>query len=225
MMSGDTDNTQHSVPGTQHLAGLTIADFMTRLGAKDATPGGGGAAALAGASAAGLVTMVARLTSGRPAFQAIEERVQEIIRQGDRLRAELLQAIDEDAAAFDRVMDAYALPRSTPQEKEARQAVLQPALVGATASPLRIARACLSLAQMAAELAEKGNPQTITDAGTAAALAYAALQGAVFQARINLKSIKDTAYYERAWREINGLVEGARQAQERALAAVNSKLG
>ena len=80
------------------LADLTIAEFMARLGSGDATPGGGGAAALAGAAAAGLVTMVARLTTGRPAFAAIEERVREIIREGDVLREGLLAAVDTDAA-------------------------------------------------------------------------------------------------------------------------------
>jgi formiminotetrahydrofolate cyclodeaminase len=206
------------------LADLNITEFMARLGAKDATPGGGGAAALVGASAAGLVTMVARLTVGRPAFAAIEERLQAIIVAGDRLRSELLRAIDGDAEAFETVMAAYALPRATPQEKEQRQAAIQPALVVATEAPLATARACREVALLAAELAETANPQTISDAATAAVLAGAALQGAIFQARINLKSIKDGQYTEKTAFEISKLLADTQAAQLRAQTALDQKL-
>ena len=206
------------------LADLTIAEFMARLGSGDATPGGGGAAALAGAAAVGLVTMVARLTTGRPAFAAIEERVREIIREGDALREGLLAAVDTDAAAFERVMAAYALPRKSDEEKAARKAALQPALQGATESPLAIARSCLAISRMAAELAEAGNPQTITDAGTAATLAQAALQGAIFQARVNLKSIKDESYTGPIRQQIEKLLAESQEATRRALQAVEEKL-
>ena len=143
------------------FANSTISDFLAALGSKEATPGGGGAAALTGANAAALVTMVARLTAGRPAFAEIEERVQHIIAQGDSIRAELTAA----------------------NAKEAQ--------IGATESPLTIARHCATLTEFAAELAESGNPQTVTDAATAVLLAEAALQVAILQARINLISIKD----------------------------------
>jgi methenyltetrahydrofolate cyclohydrolase len=206
------------------LAGLTIEEFMARLGSGEATPGGGGAAALTGAAAAGLVTMVARLTTGRPAFAGIEPRVREIIREGDRLRENLLAAVDTDAAAFEQVMAAYALPRRTEQDKAARKEALQPALRGATESPLAIARACLIISGMAAELAEAGNPQTITDAGTAAALAQAALQGAIFQARINLKSLKDVTYTGPIRQEIERLLAQAKATTQQALQAVEEKL-
>ncbi len=206
------------------LVDLSVEEFMARLGSGDATPGGGGAAALAGAAAAGLVTMVARLTTGRPAFTHIESRVREIIRQGDYLRETLLAAVDTDAAAFDRVMAAYALPRATEQEKAARKEALQLALRGATESPLAIARACLSISGMATELAEAGNPQTITDAGTAATLAQAALQGAIFQARVNLKSLKDETYTGPIRQEIERLLTEAQHATRRTLQAVEEKL-
>ncbi|MDB5081607.1 MAG: fchA [Chloroflexi bacterium] len=207
------------------LADLTIEEFMSRLGSGDATPGGGGAAALAGAAAAGLVTMVARLTTGRPAFARIEERVQDIIREGDRLREYLLASVDTDAAAFDAVMAAYALPRGTEQEKAERKQALQPALRGATESPLAIARACLIISGMAAEMAEAGNPQTITDAGTAATLAQSAMQGAIFQARVNLKSIKDETYTGPIRQEIKRLEDEVQNATRRTLQAVEEKLG
>lgn len=206
------------------LVDLTIEEFMARLGSGEATPGGGGAAALTGAAAAGLVTMVARLTTGRPAFAALEQRVLEIIREGDHLRESLLAAVDRDAAAFEQVMAAYALPRRTEQEKADRKQALQPALRSATESPLAIARACLSISGLAAELAESGNPQTITDAGTAAALAQAAFEGAIFQARINLRSLKDDTYTAPIRQEIERLQAGVQNNTQRARQAVEEKL-
>jgi methenyltetrahydrofolate cyclohydrolase len=203
---------------------LTLEEFLARLGSKEATPGGGGAAALSGASAAGLVTMVARLTAGKPAFAAIEERVQAIITEGDQIRAELSGMIAKDAEAFEAVMAVYAMPRATDEQKAARSAALQPALIGATESPLEIARHCATVAELAAELAEAGNPQTITDASTAAALAESALQGAILQARINLKSIKDAGYLAAKKAEIEQLISRAETARSRAIAAANAKL-
>jgi methenyltetrahydrofolate cyclohydrolase len=206
------------------LGSVAVEEFLARLGAKDATPGGGGAAALTGACAAGLVTMVARLTTGKPDFAAIEERLQEVIATGDRLRHELTAAIDADAHAFDTVMAAYALPRKTPEEKAVRQEALQPALKGATESPMAIARACLTVGKLAQEMAETGNPQTITDAGTSATLAESALQGAIFQARVNLKAIKDNEYSTRVYAEIEDILKEAQTARAAALQAVEQKL-
>jgi formiminotetrahydrofolate cyclodeaminase len=210
--------------GTVDFSKLTLSEFLDKLGSKEATPGGGGAAALSGASAAGLVTMVARLTTGKLAFAAIEERLQLIIQTGDQIRAELLSMIAKDAEAFEAVMAVYAMPRTTDAEKSSRSAALQPALKGATESPLEIARRCAIVAEMAADLAEAGNPQTITDASTAAALAESALQGAIMQARINLKSIKDIEYLAEKRAEIVGLIKRAETARTRAISAANAKL-
>lgn len=207
------------------LSTHSLEEFLTRLGAKDATPGGGGAAALAGACAAALLTMVARLTAGRPAFARLEERVQAIIQEGDRLRSELTAAIDADAVAFEAVMAAYGLPRSTATEKEVRRATLQPALRGATETPLAIARACLALLPMATEMAESGNPQTITDAGTSVLLAQAGLQSAILQARVNLKAIEDEVYVAQMRQDIADLLLAAKALREQAMAAVEQKLG
>ncbi len=206
------------------LSELTIGQFIERLGSGEATPGGGGAAALTGACAAGLLTMVAHLTAGRPAFAAIESQVQAIISEGEQLQAELVGAIEADAQAFQAVMAAYALPRTTADHKTARQLALQPALIGATESPLRIARACGRVSQLAVVLAEAGNPQTITDTGTAASLAFAALQGAIFQARINLKAIKDRQYAAARETEIEQLITASVADRDRTFAAVEQKL-
>lgn len=208
----------------ESLAAITIADFLARLGSGEATPGGGGAAALAGACSAALVTMVARLTSGKAAYAAIEPRLQEVIARGDQLRAELMAAIDEDAEAFDTVMAAYGLPKKTPAEKQARQLALQPALKKATESPLHIARACSEAGRLAIEMAQAGNPQAVTDAGIAATLTEAAIAGAILQARVNLKALKDAEYVAEKNREIENLLAQSKQNRQIALEAVELKL-
>ncbi len=201
-----------------------IADFLQELGSDAPVPGGGGAAALAGAEAAGLVTMVARLTAGKEAFASIESRVQQIIAQGDQKRQILLEAIDQDAAAFQALMNSYRLPRTLDEEKATRTKAIQAGLRAAIDSPMAIARECAALVELAAELAETANPHAITDAGTAAHLAEAALLGAILQARINLKSVKDLNYAENTRAEISRLIESSRHSRERAIAAVEKHL-
>jgi formiminotetrahydrofolate cyclodeaminase len=208
----------------ESLAQKKVEEFLAQLGSDAPTPGGGGAAALAGASAAGLVTMVARLTSGRETFAAHEHRMSEIITIGDMSREELLKAVDGDANAFDAVMSAYRLPKATPEEKTSRAAGIQEALKIATESPLGIARSAALMAELAAELAEIGNPLTVSDAGTAAILGEASVQGALLQAKINLKSIKDTGYVEKTRAEIEELIERASTARFRAASITAAKL-
>jgi formiminotetrahydrofolate cyclodeaminase len=168
--------------------------------------------------------MVARLTTGREAYAAHETRLQEIISVGDNARKLLSGGIDADAEAFEAVMSSYRLPKATPEEKTARSQAIQAALKLATESPLNIARQCALMAEFAAELADIGNPHTVTDAGTAAALAEAALQGALLQAKINLKSIKDAEYVTQAQAEIEDLINRATTARQRAAATTEAKL-
>jgi len=202
----------------------TISEFLEQLGSDAPTPGGGGAAALTGAAAAGLVTMVARLTTGREAFATHETRLQEIIGQGDELRQELLAAIEGDATAFETLMSSYRLPKTTPEEKAERTSKIQEGLLLATESPLGIAHRCATLVELAAELVEIGNPLTVSDAGTAAVLAESALQGALLQARINLKSLKNAEYVEKTRAEIAELTQHSQTARDNALHATLAKL-
>ncbi|NWJ46059.1 MAG: cyclodeaminase/cyclohydrolase family protein [Chloroflexi bacterium] len=206
------------------LSDKTVSDFLAQLGSDAPTPGGGGASALAGANAAGLVTMVARLTISKEAFAIHAPRIQEIINAGDKARIVLEKAIDADAEAFEAVMSGYRLPRATPEEKAARAVRIQEGLKIATESPLNIARYSAEMAELAAELAEIGNPQAISDAGTAALLAEAAVQGALLQGCINLKSLKDGDYVAAARAEIEQLIERASNARSRALATTLQKL-
>jgi glutamate formiminotransferase/formiminotetrahydrofolate cyclodeaminase len=165
--------------------------FIDELAADSPTPGGGAAAAYSGAMAAGLVGMVARLTVGRKKYADVESEMKKILRQAEKLRAELTAAITDDSAAFDAVMDAFKLPKETAKQQAARGRAIQKAMSGAAAVPLQTARAAAKTLDLAAVAGAKGNINAISDAGTAAHLCHTALAGAALNVRINAESIKD----------------------------------
>ncbi len=167
--------------------------FLDAVAANSPTPGGGSVAALAGALGAALAAMVGRLTVGKRKFADVKEEVSQVIVQAEQLRAALTARMEEDSAAFDEVMVAYKLPRKTEDEKAARREAIQKAMVYAAEVPLATARDALTVLELARVVVEKGNPNAITDAATAAWMAMAALQGASLNVRINAVSIKDQA--------------------------------
>ena len=169
------------------LLALTVTELLDRFASGDPTPGGGSAAALAGATAAALVTMVCRMPKTRTADPAERARLDEALAAartpGDWLR----RLVDEDSAAYDAVVAAYKLPKVTDHEKAARKRAVEAAVSVATDVPLRTAEACLAVLAAAQVAAENGNPNAASDARTAAALAWAGLKGAAENVRINLR--------------------------------------
>jgi len=167
------------------------AVFTDQLAAGTPVPGGGSAAAYSGAMAAALVAMVARLTLGKPKYANVEAQMGSIMKEVETLRKVLLAAVDADSAAFEAVMDAYRLPKDTPEDKELRSEAIQAATLEAAQVPFETVRKSLRVMQLALQSAALGNPNTITDAGTAAALAQAAITGAGYNVRINTMSLDD----------------------------------
>ncbi len=172
--------------------------FLDAVAANSPTPGGGSVAALAGALGAALAAMVGRLTVGKRKFAEVQAEVSEVIVRAEQLRAALTSRMEEDSAAFDEVMAAYKLPRKTEAEKAARREAIQQAMVHAAEVPLATARDALTVLELARVVVEKGNPNAITDAATAAWMAMAGLQGASLNVRINAVSLSDEAR-KRAW--------------------------
>src|SRR5947209_11554287 len=167
--------------------GPTLDGWLEQLADGTPVPGGGSAAALAGALAGALVAMVARLTTGRKAYGAVQGRVAEILAEADALRAQLRRLVDDDAAAYARVSAAYQLPKDAP----GRQRAVDEALVGATRTPLALARGAARLATLAVEIETIGNRNASSDAKVAAALAGAALAGAVENVRVNVAALSE----------------------------------
>jgi len=172
---------------------MSLDAFSHRLASCEATPGGGSASAAAGAMSAALLRMVALLTSGSPRFERVAPRARRIADEAESLTARFVAGVDEDAEAFDRVSQAYRLPKSTDAEKIGRSAAIQAALFGAALPPLHVAEMACEAALLAVELAEFGNPNAISDVGCAALLAASAARGAGFNVSINAKALKDRA--------------------------------
>src|SRR6059036_3712106 len=167
--------------------GPTLDGWLEELAGGAPVPGGGSAAALAGALAAALVAMVARLTTGRTAYAAVQERVAALLAEADALRAQLRRLVDDDAAAYARVSDAYRVLKGDPTRKRA----VDQALVGAAQTPLQIARGAVRLMALAREIGAIGNKNASSDAKVAAVLAAAALTGAIENVRVNVASLSE----------------------------------
>lgn len=176
--------------------------FIERLAAGTATPGGGAASAYAGAMAAGLVGMVARLTLGKKKYERISAEMAALVEQADALRAELTAAVAEDSAAFEAVMAAFQLPKATDEQVIARAVAIDRAYHVAAAVPLRVARAAARSLDLAARAAAHGNLNAKSDAGSAAHLARAAFAGAALNVRANAAAVQDHSAAEAWLREV-----------------------
>ncbi len=186
-------------------------DFIDELAAPTATPGGGSAAAYAGAMAAGLVSMVARLTIGKKGYSDVESAMNKILEESETLRSDLTSAVAEDSRAFDQVMAAYKPPKSDP----GRAVAIQEATLLATKVPLEAAKKSLRVSDLALEAARAGNKNAISDAGSAVNLAFAAVNSAAYNVRINLAALEDKKIKEQILLELEKLEEGALASLEK----------
>ena len=207
------------------LTDLTSKDFLTELASSAPAPGGGGGAAMAGALAAALASMVANLTIGKEKFAAQECEVKALLHEAEQVRQDLLALVEDDAAVFNSFMACYKLPKTTDAEKAARTAAIRKAAKQAAEVPLAIARASYKVLQLAHRLVIIGNPGVITDGACSALLARAALRCAEYNVRINLGLTKDEAYNEQVAAELNKLLKTAEELEEQALAATDKALG
>ena len=194
--------------------------FLEELAGSSATPGGGSAAALAGAMGAGLVGMVCRLTVGRKRFADVEDELRRVLEEAEALRVRLTDLADADTQAFDQVMEAYRLPKETQEEQAVRQTAIQAALQGATHVPLETARACATVVKLAAQVMTKINPNTLSDAGAAALLAEAGLKGAQLNVAINLADIHDPTFVQEAQEDLRRILSGTDQERDHVFAYV-----
>lgn len=203
----------------------SLRAFLDGLASRDPTPGGGSVAALAGALAAALTSMVFRLTVGKKGYEEVAERFEEFLRQSEALRERFLALAVEDAAAYEAVAQAFRMDRSTEDAKARRGATIQKALRGAAEVPQETARRCVDLLSLVETAAAKGNANALSDAGGAAHLAWAAFEGARLNVEINLSALKDEAFVDRLRTELEGLRGRVREGHRRATAAVASRLG
>ncbi len=170
-------------------AGGYGTDFLDALAAGTSTPGGGSAAAYAGAAAASLVAMVARLTIGKKKYAEVEAKIQTVLTQAEALRNDLTQAVQLDISAFESVMAASRLPKDTPEQQETRRKSIEQATLLATQAPMGVARKSLQVLSLAEQVVRYGNASALSDAATGAALATSAILGAEYNIRINCQQL------------------------------------
>jgi formiminotetrahydrofolate cyclodeaminase len=179
---------------TMSFAEYRIETFLEKLAQGTPTPGGGSVAALAGAISSSLGAMVARITFGNKKYRDVWDKMQAMMVAGDRLQQAFLKMADADAKAYDQVVAAIRLPKSTDDEKAKQEDALLQANQYATEVPLKTATLLTEIGQWLKMLADKGNPNCISDVGTAAQLVRAAVRAAAYNVRFNLGSIPDREY-------------------------------
>jgi glutamate formiminotransferase/formiminotetrahydrofolate cyclodeaminase len=204
---------------------VTLSGFVSAVASSAPVPGGGSVVAHVGALGAALAEMVAGLTIGRKKYAAVEHEMRELAARAVALGARLAALVKEDADSYALVSAAYKLPKENPAQAAARDAAIQAALMKAAAVPLETARACVTVAQLAATSAQKGNANAVSDAGVAALLAEAACKGAAYNVRINVSSMSDPHVGRKLADEAAALVHECASAAIDAQAAVERAIG
>jgi len=207
------------------LYDLPIRTYIDMLASSEPAPGGGATAALNGAQGAALVSMVCNLTIGREKYAEFEAEMMEIRKNSEELRALLTDLIDQDSTAFDGVMAAYRMPKTTPEEKIARSAAIQEGLKLATYVPLRTLEACVAVLELAPAVIAKGNFNAASDGGAGMLAAHAGMMTAALNVRINLNAIKDEAFVVESESLMNALLAQGDAARQDAWAIASERLG
>lgn len=204
------------------LLSLTVDRFVDEVSTESPAPGGGSVAALAGSLAAALSSMVANLTVGKKGYEEVWQELGALAERAQAVKADLARAVDEDTEAFNGVLAAMRLPKSTPEEAAARDGAIQQAYQDAAQVPLTTARRALEALKLASEVASKGNVSSLSDAGVAALMARAAVEGAALNVLTNLGSIKDARFKQECRSAVDRLVSDARALADRVTAHVTS---
>ena len=197
------------------LGNETLRKFLDDLASDLPAPGGGSVAALGTSLAYALVSMVSNLTVGKEKYRGSWEKMRAVAETSEQLRIKSLALMDDDVESFNAYMAALKMPKDTDAQKSARKTELEKTAKMAAEAPLSMLELCAKAAELAVEAAEYGNPNTATDAGSAAVFAEAAGKAASYNVRINLSGIKDEAF-----------VNQTRERMDRALAEIakNCKL-
>ena len=201
----------------------TLTEFLASVASDAPTPGGGTAAAVAGAMGAALVEMVVALTLAREKYAAAHETVRPIGEAAKAGRAQFLALAREDADAYEDVVTARRLPKATDAEKASREEALAVANRRAAEVPMRTAQLAVKLLGTVPELVEVGNPNAASDAGSAALLLEAAAEGALLNVAINLPGVPDAAFVSRMQKETADLQENGERLRLHVLEAVRKR--
>jgi glutamate formiminotransferase/formiminotetrahydrofolate cyclodeaminase len=204
---------------------MTLREFSEETSSESPAPGGGSVSAACGALGISLATMVANLSSHKRGWDERWEEFSIVAEKGMEYQQELLELVDADTEAFNLIMNAYSMPKATKEEKDERHKAIQRATINAIEVPLRTAKVSLESMSLILEMAEKGNPNSITDAGVGALCARTAVLGAVMNVKINMADVEDREYAERITAECNTLVEEAEKLEREVRNRVEESFG
>lgn len=210
------------------LVNKTVTEFIQEAASDSPTPGGGSVAALAASLGAALTTMVGNLSFGKKAYEALDPSVKEEFKANFDLLVEKTEAlrlvIDEDSSAFDSVMAAFKLPKESEEEKKARSEAIQKGYMLALEVPKKCADLSLETLRLQKVFAINGNINAITDVGVGSLLAYAGLEGALLNVKINLLSIKDEKFRSDLEAYMTASLKEAKELSDEILAIVYRRL-
>jgi len=178
------------------LESTTISAYLDRLASGDPTPGGGAAAAVTAAQGVALLSMVCNLTIGKKKFADVEDDVRSILEQCEMARRQMLVLGDRDMEVFGAIMEVYRLPKTTPEEIDARRAAIQAALKASSEVPFELFNRCEALLTLADRLEKIGNPTVLSDVIVGRHLLIAGMLGAKANVEVNLDSIDDVEFCE-----------------------------
>jgi len=206
------------------LADLTIKDFLAETASNNPVPGGGSISALNGAIATALTEMVANLTIGKKKYAEYDGQMRTIAVEAATIRQRLIEYIDKDSDAYNRVFSAFKLPKETEEEIARRSQEIQDATKEAALVPMQVAREIGSVMETVIYVAHKGNQNAVTDACVAMMAARTCVLGALLNVRINLSSIKDEDFVKRMKEEADHLEAEAIRIETKLLNWVKTQL-
>ncbi|MFO7997441.1 MAG: glutamate formimidoyltransferase [Bacteroidales bacterium] len=208
----------------KHLVGMSVEAFSDETARESPAPGGGSVSAAVGALGVSLATMVANLSSHKRGWDERWEEFSKWAEKGQDLKKELLYLVDEDTRAFNRIMNAFGLPKATESEKEARRQAIQDATRHAIEIPLRVMKAAYESMEVIRAMVEHGNPSSITDAGVGALCARTAVAGAFLNVKINSVDLQDKSYVGKVLEEGAAIDAAARKKEEEILGILEGRL-
>jgi formiminotetrahydrofolate cyclodeaminase len=202
----------------------SLNQFLDEVASRSPAPGGGSVAALSGALGAALTSMVCHLTIGKKKYAHVQQEMETVLKRSEELRTSLSELVQKDTEAFDSVMKALSLPKETEEEKTSRASAIEEATKKATLVPLKVMELCMEALPLAKLVAEKGNPNSISDAGVSTLMLRAACEGAAMNIRTNLGLLQDKPFIEETKAKTTLLLDEAERMTKEVLSITDSKL-
>jgi Methenyl tetrahydrofolate cyclohydrolase len=206
------------------LADLTVRELLNKIAGKDPVPGGGSVAALNGAIASALTSMVANLTIGKKGYEEHEKVMRKVVEVADDKKEVFIFEIDRDSDAYNHVFDCFKMPKITEEEKAVRSMAIQEATKLAATVPMGVARHAYKLMEIIETVADYGNKNAVTDACVAMMCARSAVLGALMNVRINLGAIKDEEFVAQFSKEADELEKKTSEKEASLIEKVKDKL-